>query len=295
MPHKTRAVLTAAIALALPGFAHAGKFSWFDDMPARDSLGQVRAPAAFFNRDAPLTFGIDAFQSLSAAQSPEGYGALRNYPEGTVVRFYGQLSPRQDELYRPFASPDSERADADLLGSANSRLSGFGVNWQHRVDAVSTLSLSAGYSEVPWSVSAPHIDALDTRASLSWKGKWSGALQPGLTGSLFVGDESVRDEAYQQLGRKYYGFSVGGELRVAEDHTPYLSYRLKRNVYSPDDPAYAVTPYEDLSQISAGWRWQVQPNWSFQAEARYGLNGANIDPYSPDRSRFFFGTRFDFR
>jgi long-subunit fatty acid transport protein len=54
-------------------------------------------------------------------------------------------------------------------------------------------------------------------------------------------------------------------------------------------------PYEDRSQISAGWKWQVQPNWSVHAEASYGLNGANLDPNSPDRSRIFFGTRFDFR
>lgn len=300
---KVRActTLAAALAVAVPGVAtSAGRFSWFDEAPARDTLGQLRTPLSPLHRETRLTFGIDTYQSL---QSPTAGSALDDHGtllgarnQATVVRLYGEFAPRANDLYAPLAALNPEVAgEASALGSANSRLSGFGVKWQHRVDAFNTLAFSAGYSEVPWSVSTPHLDALDTRAALSWKGKWAGGLQPGVTGSFFVGDESVRDEAYQQLGRKYYGFSVGGELRVAQDHTPYFSYRLKRNFYSPEDPAYLISPYEDHSQVSAGWRWQVQSNWSLQAEARYGLNGANLDPYSPDRSRFFFGTRFDFR
>lgn len=302
MMRKTCQALTAAVAFALPSLASAAKFSWFDDVPARDSLGQVRTPAALFNRDAPLTFGIDAYKSLAADRRLAEYGTLGalSHDARTVVRFYGELSPRERDFRVPLAALNREVAvEESALGSGNSRLSGFGIKWQHRVDAVNTLSFAAGYSEIPWSGAMPNnlnnLDALDTRASVSWRGEWSGGLQPGLSGSLFVGDENVRDEAYRQLGRRYYGFSLGGELRVAQDHTPYLSYRLKRNLYSPEDAAYQATPYEDHSEISAGWRWQVQRNWSLQAEARYGLNGANVDPYSPDRSRFFFGTRFDFR
>lgn len=255
-------------------------------------------PFSPLNPETRLTFGVDAYQSLTPKSVLDEYGGLPlgAVADGTVVRLYGEFAPRVNDLYTPLATlSPAETGDAPVLGSGNSRLSGFGVKWQHRVDAFHTLAFSAGYTEVPWSPNAPRLDALDTRAALSWRGTWAGALQPGVSGSLFVGDESVRDEAYQQLGRRYYGFSVGGELRVAQDHTPYFSYRLKRNFYSPEDPAYLISPHEDYSQVSAGWRWQVQPNWSLQAEARYGLNGANLDPYSTDRSHFFFGTRFDFR
>ncbi len=287
--------LVAAVAVALPSVAAAaGRFSWFDETPRRDTLGQVRLPLSPLNPENRLTFGIDAYRSLAAT---EEYGALaRTDPsDATVLRLYGEFAPRANEPYLPFAALSPGRGEALVFGSASNRLSGFGIKWQHRVDAFNTFAFSAGYSEIPWSASAPHLDALDTRAALSWRGKWAGAYQPGISGSLFVGDESVRDDAYQQLGRRYYGFAVGGELRVAQDHTPYFSYRLRRNYYSPDDPAYLISPYEDRSQVSAGWRWQVQPNWSLQAEARYDLSGANLDPYTTDRSRFFFGTRFDFR
>lgn len=292
--HARYTIVAAGLALTLPSLASAaGKFSWFDELPARDSLGQLRTPPSLFDRDTRLTFGIDAYKSLAADEEPG-----RTYlSDATTLRFYGEVSPRPGDLNVPIAAlHPTGTDDASVLGSGSNRLSGFGIKLRHRVDAGNIFALSAGYSEAPWTVySASNLDVLDTRAALSWTSTWSGGLQPGMTGTVFVGDESMRDEAYQRLGRKYYGFSVGGELRVAQDHTPYFSYRLQRNLNSPDDPNYLVAPYEDRSQIAAGWKWQVQSNWSLQAEARYGLNGANLDPYSPDRSRIFFGTRFDFR
>lgn len=293
---KRYTILTTLIALAIPGaVTAAGRFSWFDESPARDSMGQIRAPFSLSAQETRLSFGIDAYKSLAPDALGEDYdGTGSAFGDSNVVRFYGEFASRPNEFQVPLAALNAG-GDASLLDSANSRLSGFGVKWQHRVDAGNTFALSAGYSEVPWRSSITRLDALDTRAAVSWSGTWSGDWQPGLTGSVFFGDESVRDEAYQQLGRKYYGFSVGGELRVARHHRPYLSYLMKRNFYNPDDPNSLIAPYEDHAEVLAGWKWQVQSNWSLQAEARYGLNGTNIDPYTLDRSRIFFGTRFDFR
>lgn len=296
MKHKVYKVVATVTTWALPAVAGATSLGWFDEMPARDSLGRIRAPFSLSSsEESRLTFGVEAYKSL--VEPSNGY-SYRQASEQTTLKFYGEFADYGNDFRAPLAAlnPQASPKEGTLLGSPNSRLSGFGIKWQHRVDAVNTVALSAGYSETPWSASTPSVDALDTRAAVSWNGSWAGTfLQPGVSGSVFVGDKSARDETYQQLGRRYYGFSVGGELRVAQDHVPYFSYRLRRDFFRPEDPAYLIAPYEDQSQIAAGWRWQVLPNWSLQAEARYGLNGANLDPYSPDRSRFFFGTRFDFR
>lgn len=296
--YKRHTALAAVLALAIPGMASAARFSWFDDTP-RDSLGLQRTP--LFDRDTRLSFGIDAYKSLAPNRAPDEDLRDNGYAAGTGdtrIELYGEVGGRTSDgtlpipMLHPTITPDGNNP----LMSKNSRLSGFGIKLRHRLDATNSIALSAGYSETPWSVQSPtNLDVLDTRAALSWTSKWSGGLQPGMTGSVFIGDESMRDETYQRLGRRYYGFSVGGELRLTQEHTPYLSYRVRRNLDSPDDPNYLATPYDDRSQIAAGWRWQVQQNWSLQAEARYGLNGASLDPYSPDRSRIFFGTRFDFR
>jgi hypothetical protein len=294
--YKRYTVLTAALAMALPGLAAAARFSWFDDMPATDSLGQLRTPSSLFNNDTHLAFGIDAYKSLVPGRSGDDGVDAAYLSDATTLRFYGEVSPRTGESIPPGALHPGAADGSATLTSSRNRFSGFGIKLRHRVDASNSVALSAGYSETPWSAQASaNLDVLDTRAALSWTSSGTGFPRPGMTSSVFVGDESARDDNYQRLGRRYYGFSVGGELQLSQDHTPYLSYRMRRNLYNPDDPNYLVSPYDDRSQIAAGWKWQVQPNWSLQAEARYGLNGTTLDPYSPDRSRIFFGTRFDFR
>lgn len=304
--YKRYTLLATALTFALPGVATAGRFSWFDETPARDSLGQIRTPTPLLSRDTRLTFGVDAYKSLAPGRTDEDLNETHSGGDATTLQFYGEVSPRSGDTSVPITAlhPAGRAGEPVILGSASNRLSGFGIKLRHRVDASNTFALSAGYSEIPWgsqmsattqTPSSYNMDVLDTRAALSWTGTWAGTLQPGMTGSVFMGGESARDEMYQRLGRRYYGFSLGGELRVAQEHTPYFSYRLRRNFYNPDDQNYLISPYDDRSQVAAGWKWQVQPNWSLQAEARYGLNGANLDPYSPERSRIFFGTRFDFR
>ncbi len=297
MTYRHYTVLAAALAVALPGAATAARFSWFDEMPAKDSLGQVRTPPSLFSRDTRLAFGIGTYRSLAPGRSSEEDGRdLAYYNDATTLRFYGELSPRPGEIILPGALHAGPSGQSSILGLSTNRLSSFGIKLRHRVDAANSVALAAGYSEAPWSMqTTANLDVLDARAALSWTSTGSGILRSGMTSSVFIGDESARDDTFQRLGRRYYGFSVGGEVQLGQDHTPYLSYRLRRNVYSPDDPNYLASPYDDRSQIAAGWKWQVQPNWSLQAEARYGLNGAALDPYSPDRSRIFFGTRFDFR
>jgi hypothetical protein len=286
-------LMSAALGLAIPVAASASKFSWFDETPARDSLGQLRPPSSLFDRNKRLTFGVDAYKSLNldddAAQAD--YGS-----ESNVVSVYGEVLSGGNDFYTPLAILNRGSVET---GTGDNRLTGFGVKWQHRVDSSNTFAVTAGYSESPWLAQAHNqaLGILDTRAALSWTSTWSGGMRPGMTGSVFVGDESIRDEAaYQRLARKYMGFALGGQLNVTQDHTPYFSYRMQRRFYSStEDPTYALYPYEDRAQIAAGWRWQVQSNWSVHAEAAYGLNGVSLDPYTTERSRVFFGTRFDFR
>jgi hypothetical protein len=292
----TQPLLTALASAVLTAMgtqlASASAFSWFDDSPARDSLGQLRPPSALFDREKRLAFGIEAYKTL---RDNNVFGSVAG---DASLTFYGEFAGRENDVNAPIGLLNRGAGDPAWLDGAAGRLSGFGVKWQHRLDATNTVSVAAGYSELSPSLVATlpaNIDAFDTRASLSWTGTWDGGWRPGLMGSVFVGDGLMRDEAYRRLGRPYYGFSVGGQLQLAQTHTPYFSYRLQRN-FNENDLASDLMPFHDeRSQFAAGWIWQVQRNWSVQAEASYGLNGATLDPSTPDRSRLYFGTRFDFR
>lgn len=289
-----RLTLLSAITLAVASFIPlagqaAGKYSWFDEVVARDVLGLPRAPAAF-QPNAPIPFGVRAYQSLAADRSAED--------EGDAVQFYGQMQPLPTAFHVPLSALNREAGAEPLDRQRDTRLSGFGVRWEHRFGAESAVALAAGYNESTWNIGARQgIETLDTRAALSWSNHWTGEFSPGVTSSVFIGDETSRDETFQRLGRRYYGFSIGGQLTLARDHTPYFSYSLRRNLYDDSTSvAYFLPSYEDSGSVSAGWRWQAQRNLSFQAEASYGLTGDAADASLPlERSRFFFGTRFDFR
>src|SRR5207249_11153858 len=102
MTYKRYSLLAAALSLSLPSVAGAAQFSWFDETPAKDSLGQLRTPPSLFNRDTRLTFGIDAYKSLVPGSSPED--DLRDvsyFNDATTLRFYGELSTRPGEMIVP--------------------------------------------------------------------------------------------------------------------------------------------------------------------------------------------------
>lgn len=283
-----KGLLLISILMALPSVAAAaGKYSWFSDS---SPSGVLEA--------SPSSVGGDVYRSGED-------------PEADVM----PLSRHRISLFGDYslrASQADEENENKLAPSR--RLANVGVRWQHRMSSKDSVAVLAeqGETSMQRATYSANPDALDTRATLTWTRELPWALRPSLTGGVFLGDESMREETARSLGRRYYGFSVGGAMRVLESHTPYVSFRMQRSLYqqrTPYDaslsedggsmsPAYARTT-EDSTRFAAGWRWQAGRGLSLQAEASYGLNfnGDNPDVALPERerSRVFFGTRFDFK
>src|SRR6266481_4694150 len=122
MTYKRYTILAAALALALPGAATAAQFSWFDEMPAKDSLGQVRTPPSLFNRDTRLAFGIGAYKSLAPRRSSEEEGRdLAYFNDATTLRFYGEVSSRPGEAIVPGVLHAGSSGQSSILGAGTNR------------------------------------------------------------------------------------------------------------------------------------------------------------------------------
>jgi hypothetical protein len=286
----TLAVLSVSISVA-----QAGRFSWFDEPYAAERLwldGVATRPTA---NALSIGFGDAMFRSFAASRimnDESGHlAAEETHFEPNAFYLYGELGEERavGVLVQPSAGFGVETT------GESQRLSVLAAKWQRRLTAIHSVSLAASYAETPSAIqSAP--DFLDTRAALSWTSKWGDGMRPGITGSVFVGDESARDAAYHQIGRRYFGFSLAGELSPFRDHTQYLSFRTQRYLYSDSEEIpYGFSRLDEGSLLAAGWRWQVQRNWSVHAEANFGLNGTNQDSLYPQYNRVIFGTRFDFR
>ncbi len=282
------ALLVAGPALSAP----TSKLSWFNDTPFA-GVGALGVPEARLLTPSDNTsFGINLFSSRQDVVEEENPTDVRSVGvEANTVRLYGDVeSPRSGT--GTFSSASS--VGDPTLGRVNA----FGVSWKHRMDAMNSFAVSAEYGEGTAVYPQP-LDTLDTRAAFSWTSVISSAAKPSITGSVFFGDEMAREEIYRNLGRKYYGFTLGGSLTLFQSHTPYVSFKMQRSQYDATDDSLLVSPRSgDRSLLSAGWKWQVQRDLSLQAEASYGLGEtppSNLDTYSLERSRIFFGTRFDFK
>ncbi len=182
-----------------------------------------------------------------------------------------------------------------LFNNADRQRQLLALKWQHQPADGHSLKFSAGYGDDVYLDEVPD-DSVSTMAELAWTGQGSGRFRPSLSGSLFVGDAAARDEGYRHLDRKYVGFTVGGRVTLHDTHSPYISFKRLKASYDEavlDDPLAAST---EISRLTAGWDWQVRPNWRLRAEADFTLEdefSLNFDRYDP--SRLFFSTRFDFR
>lgn len=289
-----KSILAGAALLASTGTAMSapsGKLSWFDDTPFA-GVGALGVPEVRLNPSDYSSFGLNLYRS-------QRFPADDGYPADTgddalsadTVRLYGEVeSP---------GSSDIQRRNFSFAGSPGNRINAFGLKWHHHLDSMNSFAVSAEYGEGTAVYPSP-LDTLDTRAAFSWTSELPAySLKPNITGSVFVGDETAREEIYRHLGRRYYGFTVGGSMTLFDSHTPYVSFKMQKSLYDTADEPLFISPRSgDRSLLSAGWKWQVQRDFSLQAEASYGLGIAStpaLDPYTLERSRIFLGTKYDFK
>ena len=288
--HKT--ILAGAVLLASAGpalSAQSGKLSWFDDTPFA-GVGALGVPVIRLNPSEYSAFGLNLYRSQQSLVG-QGYPADTAAPLGPdTVRIYGEVET---------ITANTPRRDFSFAGSSDNRINAFGVKWHHHLDTMNSFAISAEYGEGTAVYPSP-LGTQDTRAAFSWISELPiNTMKPSITGSVFLGDETPRDDIYRHQGRRYYGFTVGGSMTLFDSHTPYVSFKMQKSLYdTTDEPLFISPRSSDRSLLSAGWKWQVQRDFSLQAEASYGLGNTispSQDPYSLERSRIFFGTKYDFK
>jgi len=263
--HKLLGIIGTATALVATAALAETPVPFSDSSLVRGAFGRTVVPAS--------SFGIPLY---SLESEPESAGLAGR--DSNTVRVIGE--------YEKFPE------------NGKSRPSSFGVAWQHRLSSRDQLSVSAEHGESL--LYSGYADAGDTRAAFAYTREFNAAFRPSLTGSVFLGDESARTEESRALGRKYMGFTVGGQLNVFRSHSPYVAFQMRRSYYEgygPGDTPVAggLARTEDQSRFSAGWRWQVQPYMSLEAGASIGLGWGLTETTLNEGNRVFFGTRFDFR
>lgn len=238
-------------------------------------------------------FSIDRYGSYRALSSVPIDGVLRTTdldPIGNTTEIQSQFGFSIGRESFAFPVEISKNQNDDRSRNA------LGVKWRHQFGDSSHLTVSAQYGT---SQNGPDsgLNSFSSSklASVSWTSAWPGAGERAITGSLFFGDEQARNSSTVDVTRQVYGMSVGGKWALSATHTPFISYRYQTGLgenalVSPD-----LFQLDNATYLSAGWNWQVKPNWSIQAEADFAYQQPTLDLFNVNSTRLFFRTRYDFR
>lgn len=282
-------------------------------LPAPETAGAIAvAPVAPASSSLPrLRWSDGAFMSLAGTTGDDNLLASRHLDLAAARRLHSETflstaledgAPAVSDTFDVSAGPEIRFGSGSLRLPVTHReylddqqrmhrFNALGVEWEQELLPGHRLSLAAEHGGHA-AVEETGIDTSRTRASVTVSSalpEWSGAQ---LSGTVFLGDETPRDEVYRHLGRRFYGFSLEGRFTAFRSHSPYTSFQLQRSNY---DTADTAPRWEDYSRLAAGWDWQIMPNWGLRAEANYSLNTSNERAYEYDRSELFFSTRFNFR
>lgn len=291
--------------------AYAGAVSWFEDPAfpgayAEDYKLNGQYGSIYdtrFTLELPLgnlrrNRGFPPFSGTTMGSS--AVSEPRHQVGADKLSVFGGIASDNDDLRLEELGPILHRP-VSRLDEGRPHL--LGIKWQHYLNAVSSVAVSTRYGDnldldqSLQNVSIIPIDTYSTMTSLSWTGRWVGEMRPSITGSIFIGDEYAKNEAYRNLGRKYYGFTVGGQMTLFQTHRPFVILKMQRSDFLTEETNVYVlrNSDENHSRLTAGWSWQVQPNWSLSAGADYTVEDFELNFYKYNRSRLFFNTRFDFR
>jgi hypothetical protein len=182
------------------------------------------------------------------------------------------------------------RREAVFIDGRRQELSGFGVKWRHEFSGLGSLTVATRYGKGAYTAHDELLaaDTANMLTSVSWTSQ-IGERGSSITGSVFYGDEQAEDLAYKDLGRRVYGFVVGGQWAVTRHHLPFVALQYQAN------DATATSLLDDSTRIAAGWNWAVTRDWHVKAEASFGYNDPRLNLFDIDSKKFQFSTRFDIK
>lgn len=276
-----------------------GETSFAGAYPNLEFSGQGNASLRWLSQEAEKAssnrFSIARFGAYQALSTIPLDGALRSSdlePVGSETRIQSEFGFSVGRESFTFPVEISKRVDSESpIPNA------LGVKWRHQFGESSHLTLGARYSQNQFNGVDHHEpgNSASQLASVSWTSAWQGEGERAITGSLFFGDEKANNGSTIDASRQIYGLSVGGKWALSANHTPFVSYRYQTGVGDTGYSGSNLFEFDNATHLSAGWNWQVKPNWSIQAEADFAYQSPTLDLFNTNNTRLFFRTRYDFR
>lgn len=187
------------------------------------------------------------------------------------------------------------RGATSTLLRSDREVAGGSVQWQHTMDQANQFTLFGQGAIVRY----PDQRVRDVNrytGGAGWGHAFLGsAYNPVIFLSAFGG---VEDETHgsrsRQFGRTFWGGRAGGQLTVGPNSTVFGSITYQASDYDGTDPTFLTTRDDDYVDVSVGYRYQLDSNWSVSPTFVYNNNDSNIVTNDYDRYEFMITVRNDF-
>lgn len=120
-------------------------------------------------------------------------------------------------------------------------------------------------------------------------------VKPVVFISAFGGNEDAQNETRgEQFGRQFYGARVGAQASISPKGTVFAGFTWQSSEYDREDPVFLDVRDDDFVDLNAGYRHQLNRQWSVTPTLRYNNNDSNIATSEYDRIETMLLIRNDF-
>ncbi|MET0093251.1 MAG: tetratricopeptide repeat protein [Sedimenticola sp.] len=257
--------------------------------------------------------------SLEDADGFSNFGAGGNYQhpvgQSSLFKIGGHVKHRAYEDGKLDSSEVYLRADLEYAidsttwdffikgqeyqvdSDTNRQLLAGGLEWHNRLNATTEIDAFFQYTEQEYPDQTLRDSALSS-AGVGFRHVFAGSLSPRLFGSIYIGEERADDRgdtAMSIADRDITGLRAGIQLAYSAHTQLYGVLTAEHSEYGASYPFYTEIRDDDYFALQLGGIWNLDRNWSLQAEIRRSENDSNLGMMAFERTEASVQVRYDFR
>ena len=186
-------------------------------------------------------------------------------------------------------------------------MTGGNFQWQTEINPRNRLSVFSQVAELNYhgSFGQDLRDALLLLGGVAWAHSFGGKGSPTMFASAYVAEEDERSTNFfflgttptsnAFLGRKYFGFRVGGDYQLKSNLQLNGVALAQFSDYGGTDPSFLRSRDDELYQLTAGLTYQPSKAWTVRPQIRYTRNQSNLALHDYQRVSAFATVRYTYR
>ncbi len=167
------------------------------------------------------------------------------------------------------------------------------VQWLYNLSPSQQLTLFGQYASLDYPDQSPR-DANRYIGGIGYSQAFAAQYSPVVFGSVYGGQEKVRNSAFPWLGFMPIGLRLGGQLSLTDRALLFASASYEYRRYDGIEPLFLIRRQDNQVDARLGLAYLVAPSWTLTPQVAYTYNFSNIELNEYDRFVGSVSVRRDF-